>query len=385
MARLIKTLSPKEPKEEKVFSSALHNLLKNSTHYNDVIPQENIISSGSLILDSEARVRSGMIVRLVGKGSEVGKSSQGFVFLEKYMETMPNSKAFFVKSEGRGLSLDKLKKAGLKFVFNKEEWVTGTVFVYCGNTAEKVFAGLVEILHESHREGTHIAWMIDSLDGLILHDDLAKGMDNNGMIAGVPKLTKLLFRHLALPNAHYDALGIITSQASTQIKIDQYTPNAANQGGSSGGMSQQHQADYVFEYQQIPDGKFITEKEGKPDRLKNKIIGKFARVKVLKSADDITGNMYEIPIRRGDQYKGSKQIWSAYEVASMLIACGLVTTGGAWISFESDIIEEAKVEGLELQEKVNGMNKLYDYLEENEQIMQFLRKKILSLISNDLP
>jgi len=384
MAVTKKILPPKEEKKTSS-NSALQNFLKTATHYNNVIPKETIISSGSLQLDSEIQVRSGMIVRLVGKGSEVGKSSQGFVFLENYMKTMPNSRALYVKAEGRGLSKKKLDKTGLTFVYTVDEWIDGTVFVVCSNIAEPIFKMLIKTLHDAHEAGEHIAWMIDSMDGLILEDDLEKGISNNGMVAGVPKLTKLLFRHLALPNSHYDSLGIITGQYAAQIKIETHAPSAPNQGSSSGGMSQQHQADYVFEYQQIPEGKYITEKDGKPDRLKNKILGKFARVKILKSADDVTGNMYEVPIRKGDQYKGSKQIWLAYEVADMsIVSCGIATAGGAWISFEQDIIEEAKALGLELQEKVNGINKLYDYLEENEPIMQFLRAKILSLISNDL-
>jgi len=379
MARLIKTLSPKEDKKPSS-NAALQNFLKTATHYNNVIPQETIISSGSLILDSDAQVRSGMIVRLVGKGSELGKSAQGFVFLENYMKTMPNSKALYIKAEGR-LSKKKLDKTGLKFTYNIEDWTEGTVFIVCSNIAEPIFKMIVDTVHDAYHAGEHIAWMIDSMDGLILEDDLKKGVTSGGMVAGVPKLTKLLFRHLALPNMHYDSLGVITSQYSAQIKIDTYSPNAPNQGSSSSGSSAQHQADYVFEYQTINQGDLILENNAlKPDKFTNKILGKFARVKVLKSADDITGNMYSVPIRRGEEYKGSNQIWRSYELADLLIGYELVNKGGAWLTFESDIIEDARTEGVEILEKINGINKLYAYLEENEAIMEFLKKKILALI-----
>ena len=235
MAVIKKILAPKEEKKQSS-SSALQNFLKTATHYNNVIPQETIISSGSLILDSDAQVRSGMIVRLVGKGSELGKSAQGFVFLENYMKTMPNSKALYIKAEGR-LSKKKLDKTGLKFTYNIEDWTEGTVFIVCSNIAEPIFKMIVDTVHDAYHAGEHIAWMIDSMDGLILEDDLKKGVTSGGMVAGVPKLTKLLFRHLALPNMHYDSLGVITSQYSAQIKIDTYTPNAQNQGSSSSGSS----------------------------------------------------------------------------------------------------------------------------------------------------
>lgn len=379
MAVIKKILAPKEEKKQSS-SSALQNFLKTATHYNNVIPQETIISSGSLILDSDAQVRSGMIVRLVGKGSEVGKSSQGFVFLENYMKTMPNSKAIYVKAEGR-LSKKKLDKTGLKFTYNIEDWTEGTVFIVCSNIAEPIFKLIVDTVHDAYHAGEHIAWMIDSMDGLILEDDFKKGVTSGGMVAGVPKLTKLLFRHLSLPNMHYDALGIITGQYAAQIKIDTYSPSAPNQGSSSGGSSQQHQADYVFEYQSVNQGDLILENDAlKPDKFTNKILGKFARVKVLKSADDVTGNMYNVPIRRGEEYKGAAQIWQSKEVADLLIGYQLVSKGGAWLTFESDIIEDARAEGVELQEKINGINKLYTYLEDNETIMEFLKKKILALI-----
>jgi hypothetical protein len=375
-----KTLPPKEEKKQSS-SSALQNFLKTATHYNNVIPEETIISSGSLILDSDIQVRSGMIVRLVGKGSEVGKSSQGFVFLENYMKTMPNSKCLYVKAEGR-LSKDKSAKTGLKFVYDIEDWTEGTVFVVCSNIAEPIFKLIVDTVHDAYHAGERIAWMIDSMDGLILEDDLKKGVTSGGMVAGVPKLTKLLFRHLALPNMHYDALGIITGQYAAQIKIDTYSPTAPNQGSSSGGSSQQHQADYVFEYQPVNQGDLILENDAlKPDKFTNKILGKFARIKILKSADDVTGNMYSVPIRRGEQYKGSLQVWQSKEVADLLIGYQLLSKGGAWLTFEADIIESAKSEGVELQEKINGINKLYNYLEEDSAAMEFLKKKILAIIT----
>lgn len=380
MAVTRKILPPKEDKKPSS-NAALQNFLKTATHYNDVIPKETIISSGSLILDSDAQVRSGMIVRLVGKGSEVGKSSQGFVFLENYMKTMPNSKALYIKAEGR-LSKKKLEKTGLKFTYNIEDWTEGTVFIVCSNIAEPIFKMIVDTVHDAYHAGEHIAWMIDSMDGLILEDDLKKGVTNGGMVAGVPKLTKLLFRHLSLPNMHYDSLGIITGQYAAQIKIDTYSPSAPNQGSSSGGSSQQHQADYVFEYQSVNQGDLILEKPDlKPDKFTNKILGRFARVKILKSADDVTGNMYSVPIRRGEEYKGSLQIWQSKEVADLLIGYQLLSKGGAWLNFEADIMEEARAEGVELQEKINGINKLYAYLEEDKVAMKFLKKKILSIIT----
>ena len=121
----------------------------------------------------------------------------------------------------------------------------------CSNIADPIFDLLKANIEECFQNGEHLAWMIDSMDGLILEEDLKKKISNGGVVAGVPKLTKLLFRHIALPNSHYDALGILTGQFAAQIKIDTYAPSAPNQGSSSGGSAQQHQADIVFDYQSV--------------------------------------------------------------------------------------------------------------------------------------
>jgi len=379
MATIKRTLPPKD--EQKPVNSALKKFLKDARHYNDVIPEELVISSGSLTLDATFKVRTGMVLRLVGKGAELGKTAQSFVFMDSYLKTIPKSKGLYIKAEGR-LSRAKLEKAGLKFVYELEEWVEGTVFVVCSNVAEPIFDMLKNTLEEAHEAGEHVAWIIDSMDGLILQDDLAKGITNGSMmVAGVPKLTKLLFRHIALPTAHYDSLGIITGQYAAQIKIDTYAPTSPNQGSSSNGSSAQHQADYVFEYQPVNQGDLILEDAGgKPDVLKNKILGKFARIKILKSADDVTGGVYTVPIRRGEEYKGASQIWKSKEVADMLIQYEMIKKGGAWLTFEEDVLASAKEAGFEVQAKINGINQFYDYLEENKDIMEYFYNKILALI-----
>ena len=91
--------------------------------------------------------------------------------------------------------------------------------------------------------------------------------------------------------------------------------------------------------------------------------------------------MYSVPIRRGEEYKGAAQVWASKEISDLLIGYQLLSKGGAWLTFESDIMESARAEGLELQEKINGINKLYAYLEDDEVVMEFLKKKILAIIT----
>ncbi len=385
MATLKKILSPKTEEPETKSSSAnagMKAFLAKPVHYNDVIPEERPISSGSLILDAAFTVRSGMIIRLVGKGAELGKTAQSFVFMENYLKTFEGSKGIYVKAEGR-LSKPKLEKAGLKFVYTLDEWEAGTVFVVCSNIAEPVFQMLVDSIKCGFKAGIKIAWIIDSMDGLILQDDLeTKGM-SSGMVAGVPKLTKLLFRHLALPNAHYDSLGMITGQYAAQIKASQYSPTSPNQGSSSNGSSAQHQADYVFEYQSIREEDYILEKpKEKHDPENNKILGKNARIKILKSADDVSGYIYEVPIRKGQEYVGASQIWREKEIADLIVSLEMAQKSTSWFTFSPDILEEAKQKEVEVPEKVQGMNGIYKLLEEPK-VYEFFAAKIKEMISDE--
>jgi hypothetical protein len=382
MATIKKILKPADEEKKKSANAAdaLKLFLKESHHYNDTVPKNVPISTGSLILDSAVKVTSGMVIRLVGKGAELGKTAQSFVFAENFMETMPKSKTLFIKAEGR-LSPQSMKRSGLKFVFSVDEWVDGTVFVVCGNIADDIFKLIKSTLENAHQSGEHICFIIDSMDGLILKSDFdGKEIGGDMMVAGVPKLTKLFFRHCALPISHYDSLCLITGQYAAQIKADKYSPTAPNQGSSSGGSSQQHQADYVFDYNSIRMDDYILEDPNNktPDPVKNKIIGKFARITFRKSADDITGMTYEVPIRKGQI--GKKQIWVEKEVADIMLSYHMLTKGGSWLTFAPEILEEAKTAGLELPEKVQGINNLYALIEENETIKDYFYAKIKKMI-----
>jgi hypothetical protein len=379
MATIKKILSPKKEEAKKSASDALSSFLKTAHHYNDIVPKSQIISTGSLILDCDLKIRSGMVIRLVGKGGEVGKSSQAFVFAENYMKTMPNAKTLFIKAEGR-LSEEQKRRSGLTFVTEVDGWETNTVFVVCSNVAEDIFDMINNVLRNGYENGEHICFIIDSMDGLILKDDLEKGIGGGGMVAGVPKLTKLFFRHLALPISHYDALGIMTGQYAAQIKIDTYAPSAPNQGSSSGGSAQQHQSDYVLDYQTVNQSDLILENENeKPHPFNNKIIGKYSRIKIQKSASNVSGQMYSVPIRKGAI--GSKQLWVEKEITDLIVAFEIVKKSGSWFSFDEDTVEDARKNNIELKEKVQGLNGISKYLEENQPVYEFFYKKIKGLIN----
>lgn len=362
-------------------SDALRDILNDKdakgSIYNSIVPSNKLISSGSLLLDAAIKVKSGMVLRLVAKQAEAGKTSQSLAYAENYMKVMEKSKTIFVKAEGR-LSPEMVRRTGMKFVHSVDEWEYGSVFVLSCNVFETVARVVLDTIKNGYENGEHICVIIDSMDGLILKADLEKGFDGNPKVAGVPLLTKLLFRQLALPVNHYDALLMVTGQYAAEIKLDPYVPNVPRQASSSGGSSIGHQSDYVLEFQPRYGGDLILEKDKeKPDLVNNKILGVWAKVAIRKSANDVTGVTVQYPVKKGVVGQAH---WRSKEVADIMLAYQMLTKGGAWFSFDSEILQEAKSAGVELPEKIQGLNGVYSLIEDNEQIFNFFYQKVKQIV-----
>lgn len=381
MATIKKILKPAEDKPTKTASDALTSLLKDkeisANVYNEIVPEGRIISSGSLLLDSAIKVRSGMVLRLVAKQAEAGKTSQALAFAENYMKVMEKSKTIFIKAEGR-LSPEMMRRTGMNFVHSPVEWNYGTVFVLSCNVFETIARIILDTIKDGYESGEHICVIIDSMDGLILKADLEKGFDGNPKVAGVPLLTKLLFRQLALPVNHYDALLMVTGQYAAEIKLDPYAPNVPRQTTSSGGSSISHQSDYVLEFQPRYGKDLILENEKeKPDLTNNKILGVWANVAIRKSANDVTGMTVSYPVKKGVVGQAH---WLSKEIADIMIAYQMLSKGGSWFTFAPEILAETKEANLELPEKVQGINGVYSLIEDNEPIKDYFYTKIKKMI-----
>lgn len=369
-----------EEKPKESSSDILGKALKTGKdyHYNFDAPENRIISTGSLILDSVIKIRAGSTVRMCGEGAELGKTSQCFVLASNYMATMPRSKTIFVAAESR-LSPEMMARSGQKFVDKAEDWEYGTVFVLRSNIFDYVADILEKLMKKMKDDGEHLCIIIDSLDGLILLGDSEKSVGENQMVAGVPKLTKLFFRRVGLLNWAGDGLILVTSQYSTNIKIDTYAKDIPRQGGAAGGTAAGHQADYALLYLTRYKGDYILEDDSKPqDLIKNKRLGVYASIEIRKSATDETGTKVRVPIKKG---RVGSQIWTEKEISDLVIAYGLIGRSGSWLKFDEDFRASALEEGIELVASVQGQNKLYEYLEENPEIRNWFKKKLEIYIS----
>lgn len=345
--------------------------------FNHIKNERLLIPTGSLLLDSYVQLKTGSVCRFAGP-LESGKTSQVLLLISNYLKTIPKSRGLYVKGEGR-LSEEIQKRSGLKFVFHQDEWNYGTVFVLESNIFEATCDIIQSLLKNMYDKGEKLVFAIDSLDGMILRSDMQKKAGENVMPAGVPKMTKMFFRRLALPINKYDALALLTSQYSDSFKINQFEKDKPQPVQGSGGNAVSHQPDWIFEYGIRYTSHYILEdQDAKPDRIKNKILGHTVNITIRKSTNENTGIKVEIPIKYGQI---GNSIWKSKEIGDMILAWQLAQKNKNTLVFNSDIIKEAKENNIEIIEEIVGKNNFYNYLEENPTVCDWFNNKFKQIMS----
>ena len=62
----------------------------------------------------------------------------------------------------------------------------------------------------------------------------------------------------------------------------------------------------------------------------------------------------------------------------MMKLWGYIEQKGAWISFDQEIIDLAKSKNIECPEKIQGENKLTDFINQNKEFTNFMLEQIQS-------
>jgi len=345
------------------------------------------ISTGSLILDGY--VGGGLtpsLLRICGHNNE-GKTPMTLEIMRQFLNTVPNSKGFWLLAEGRGLTEENVQRCGLKFVYKAEEWDVGTVFVLESNNFE-LFISIVKTLVKNNIEKHCYCFVIDSLDGLILSADADKEISDNNMVAGVPRISKKMMQSLSIGMFKYGHLMILISQVTATIDkvVNGRTIKGPPRGGDfSGGNSLLHGADWIFEishtsrydyYYDTPDEKWAA--DANP-------IGKKVYVTLQKSAlEKSRTHDVEYPIKFGRKPCG---VWIEREIVQKLMGDNtwepnvepLLIIKGTWLSFHPELFKEMQALVPDAKEQIQGEAKMTRYLEQNPQITDLLYKKILNL------
>jgi len=341
------------------------------SHYNFEDEQIFNVSTGSILLDSElgGSLEVPAIVRFTGV-SGGGKTSSALLIMNNFLKTIPNAKGLLVKAEGR-LNSNVKRISGVDFVDKPEDWDNGKCFVLRSNVYENIATLILELI-QNNPENTRYYFLVDSMDALISKNDLSKGFDDSAKVAAGAVLTSNFLRRIMLPLSTFGHICGLISQVRSNVQINPYAKGDPKLTNSSGGNALQHYADWIFEFQPRYKSDQIIED--------GKIIGHWSKILLRKTTNEKDGTEVTYPIRHGRS--DGKSVWLEYEIADMLIQWGFAKKSGAWIAFDKALIDEIKKEtDQDLPEKIQGMEQLRTFLEENIKICEYLFNKFKIALS----
>ena len=348
-------------------------------HYNlDQQAEEYVVSSGSMILDSylDGGFSSG-VHRFVG-ANEGGKTNEALQVVFNMMKTVENSKGIYIKAEGR-LSNSIKQRSGLKFVTDADEWVTGTCLVFECNVFDVVFDFLRGLLKNNPNK-EKFGIVIDSMDGLLPQSEIEKRTSDAAKVAAGALMTSDFLKRVSLGMSKFGHLLILISQIRAKVDINPYAkmdPN--NQTSSSGGNAALHYPDWILEFQRQFKTDKILEKPNEQISSSNKVLGHNAKVLICKSTNESTGYTVKYPIKHG-RLNGNS-IWLEREIVDLLIMWEFLSKSGAWYSFDDEIIGFLEERKIDHEVKLQGLPKVYNYLEKNEKVKEalkdFVKERIL--------
>jgi RecA/RadA recombinase len=357
---------------EEKSKSILKNFLKDNKedHYNFEKEENYKVSSGSLQFDVHLEGGFGPGLHRFTGMNEGGKTSESLQVMRNFLKTIPNSRGFYIKAEGR-LSPEMKERAGIDFVTNEEEWETGTCFVFESNVYEAV-AEIMTKLIDDNESGTKYCFVLDSVDGLILKNDLKKGYDDSMKVAGGAVVAATFMKKMSIKLAKRGHMALFISQVRADIKLDPYSKAPIRQTTATGGNALLHFANWIVEFEpRFKDDHILQDPSNKKwDSEKNPIIGVNAKATVKKSPNEKTNITFKYPIRYGR--KNGSSIWVEKEIVTLLESFKFIEKSGSWISMTNDFRELIQESGFTFPEKLQGINKVFTYIEENPDLCKFL-------------
>jgi len=339
-------------------------------NFEESIAEDDFISSGSMIMDSE--IGGGFLAGLLRfcGGNECGKTSEALQVMYEMLNTQENSRGLFIQAEGR-LGKKMKARSGVRFVYDIAEWVDGTCFVLQSNIYDFVFDFIRGIMSNNPNK-TRFCMIIDSMDSLIPKDDAKKSTSEANKVAGGALLSSDFLRRVSLGMGKFGHLCILISQVRSTIKgqYESLDPNSTT--SASGAHALSHYPNWVFEFERQFQKDKILEKPDQQMSDTNKGIGHYVKARVRKSDNETTGRLIKYPIKYGRN--GGKSVWIEREIVDLLLSWGFFSKSGSWFAVEEELAEYIKSGGFEFPDKIQGMNKIYTILEDSEELTLHLRK-----------
>jgi RecA/RadA recombinase len=371
----------KEEKTDEYVSSIsrLQSFLENNQedHYNFEETHDYKVSTGSLILD--AKIGGGLgpgLHRFVGF-TEGGKTSAALEVMRNFLNTVPNSKGFFVKAEGR-LSEEMRKRSGVKFVFDAKSWETGTCFVFESNIYETVVES-IKLLVNDKQDGFKYMFILDSVDGLVSKGDIGKAFGESHKVAGGAVIASVFMKTESIGLTKRGHMAIFISQVRSDIQLDPYSKAPVRQTSATGGNALLHFANFIFEFEpRFESDVILKEQDKKYDSEKNPILGHHCKIYIKKSPNESSKNRLKYPIKYGRT--NGRSVWVEREIVDILIIWELIKKSGSWFNISDELKKIYSDEGVTIPDKFQGQDAVFNFIESHEKVVKVLHKHCLEII-----
>ena len=336
-------------------------------HYNDYKELDYKIPTGSLNLDLSLGGGFPAGVHRFTGVNEGGKTSCALAVAKNFQDHFgEKAMVVYIKSEGR-LSNEMVARSG---VDSSEE----RFFKFDCNVFEKVFE-LIRMLVKENEDDKKYMFIVDSVDALCRQNDYEKPFEDSEQVAGGALITSVFLKKMVLPIIKLNHMMILTSQVRVEVATNPYAARGGPKTKQAGGNAIKHYANFILEFQDRYNSDILFENPTAA-KLEDKgsPIGHICKIVFSKSVNEKTGASVRYPIRYGRT--NGKSVWLEKEVIDMCYIWGFLEKKGAWISLDKEIVQRCKKAKVEFFEKIQGEQKLIDFLENNTDFCQFLLELI---------
>lgn len=317
----------KEAKQEKDERFKGHDeILKAVRTLDDLDSQVEYITTDSLIYD--IFLGGGFspgLSRFVGE-PEHGKTLQALTWAKNWiLKYGEKAQVYYFDTEGR-MTTKKIKLSGIHSIPK-----LGSKFTIIRQNCFDDIASFIRDLMNDNPNGIRYFFVFDSLDMLITKANLDKNFSEAEKVGAAQVMSTLLMKHVGVYLADRGHHLQVLSQIRANINVQ--NPNSPKTK-MSGANALRHASDLTGEIVKNfggNDGMYIFENpKGATVKEKGNIIGHYFTVKFSKTMNEKTGHTIRIPIKRGSG------IWREREVTDLAIAFGqFKRESGAWYTLEN--------------------------------------------------